>query len=95
MTAGFILVTMSDVVLASAVKFLFVVFGLACLSLFQSTLTKIMFAAAVVCGTGPVPCSVAADDVEADRGALIAILVKDQLLEPITARAQAAGRWHD
>jgi len=68
MTAGFILVTTSDVVSASTVKFLFVVFGLACLSLFQSMLMKIMFAPAVVCGTGPVPCSVAADDVNVDHG---------------------------
>ena len=68
MTAGFMLVTMPDVVAASKVKFLFVDFGLACLSLFQSTLTKIMFAATVVCGTGPVPCSVAADDVNVDHG---------------------------
>ena len=31
-------------------------------------LMKIMFASAVVCGTGPVPCSVAADDVNVDHG---------------------------
>ena len=31
-------------------------------------LMKIMFAAAVVCGTGPVPCSVAATDVNVDHG---------------------------
>ena len=68
MTAGFMRVTMEDVVLASKVKFLFVELGLACLDLFQSMLTKIMFAATVVCGTGPVPCSVAADDVNVDHG---------------------------
>ena len=65
MTAGFMLVTMEDVVLASTVKFFFVVVGLVCLDLFQSMLMKIMFASAVLCSSGPVPCSVAADDVEA------------------------------
>ena len=62
------LLTMEDVVSASIVKFLFVHAGLACLVLFQSMLMKIMFAPAVVCGTGPVPCSVAADDVNVDHG---------------------------
>ena len=66
MTAGFMLVTMADVVLASSFKFLVVASGLACLDLFQSMLTKIMFATAVLCSSGPVPCSVAAADVEAD-----------------------------
>ena len=60
MTAGFMLVTMEDVVLASKVKFLFVELGLACLDLFQSMLTKIMFAPAVLCSNDPVPGSVAA-----------------------------------
>ena len=66
MTAGFMLVTMEDVVLASTVNF-FVDVGLACLDLFQSMLMKIMFAPAVLCSSGPVPCSVAADDVNADH----------------------------
>ena len=30
-------------------------------------LMKIMFAPAVLCSSGPVPCSVAADDVEAEH----------------------------
>ena len=76
MTAGFMLVTMEDVVLASVIKFLFVELGLACLDLFQSMLTKIMFATAVLCSSGPVPCSVAADDVEADHADDIALLVE-------------------
>ena len=84
MTAGFMLVTMEDVVLASTPKFLFVHVGLSCLALFQSMLTKIMFAPVVLCGSGPVPCSVAADDVEADHTDNIALLV-EQLLEPISA----------
>ena len=67
MTAGFMLVTMEDVVLASTVRFLFVDAGLMCLDLFQSMLMKIMFAPAVLCSSGPVPRSVAADDVEADH----------------------------
>jgi hypothetical protein len=94
MTAGFLLVTMERVVLASKVKFLFVDFAVLCLDLFQSMLTKIMFAAAVLCSSDPVPCSVAADDVEADQTDNIALLV-EQLLEPISARAHAAMRWHD
>ena len=76
MTAGFMLVTMEDVVLASTVKFLVVAVGLVCLDLFQSMLTKIMFATAVLCSSGPVPCSVAADDVEADHADDIALLVE-------------------
>ena len=84
MTAGFMLVTMEDVVLASTVKFFLVDAGLACLDLFQSMLMKIMFAPAVLCSSGPVPCSVAADDVEADHTDNIALLV-EQLLEPISA----------
>ena len=39
-------------------------------------LMKIMFAAAVLCSSGPVPCSVAAADVEADHDDDIALLVE-------------------
>ena len=67
MTAGFMLVTMEDVVLASLVKFLLVDAGLSCLDLFQSMLMKIMFAPAGLCSSGPVPFSVAAHDVDADH----------------------------
>ena len=84
MTAGFLLVTMERVVLASKVKFFLVALGLACLDLFQSMLMKIMFALAGLCSSVPVPCSVAADDVEADHTDNIALLV-EQLLEPISA----------
>ena len=73
---------MEDVVLASTPKFLFVHVGLSCLALFQSMLTKIMFALAVLCSSGPVPCTVAADDAETDHADDIALL--KQLLEPIT-----------
>ena len=59
MTAGFMLVTMENVVLASLFKFFSVGSGLLCLDLFQSMLMKIMFAPAVLCTLGPVPCSVA------------------------------------
>ena len=76
MTAGVMLVTMEDVVLANFFKFLSVDVGLMCLDLFQSMLTKIMFAAAVLCSSGPVPCSVAADDVEAFHADGIALLVE-------------------
>ena len=76
MTAGFILVTMEDVVSASTLKFFFVDAALVCLDLFQSILMKIMFAPAVLCSSGPVPCSVAADDVEADHADDIALLVE-------------------
>ena len=55
---------MEDVVVASTVKLFFVAFSLACLDLFQPMLMKIMFASAVLCSSGPVPCSVAADDVD-------------------------------
>ena len=75
MTAGFMLVTMEDVVLASKVKFLVVDLSLACLDLFQSMSTKIMFAAAVLCSSGPVPWSAAADDLKADHADGIALLV--------------------
>ena len=70
------LVTMEDIVLASLVKFLSVDAGLVCLDLFQSMLMKIMFAPAVLCSSGPVPCSVAAADVEADHTDTIALLVE-------------------
>ena len=76
MTAGFMLVTMEDVVLASTVKFLFVDAALACLDLFQSMLMKIMFAAAVLCSSGPVPSTVAEDDGNGDHGDDIALLVE-------------------
>ena len=76
MTAGFMLVTMEDVVSASVVKFLCVDLGLSCLDLFQSMLMKIMFAPAVLCSSGPVPCSVAADGVNADHADDIALLVE-------------------
>ena len=39
-------------------------------------LMKIMFAPAVLCSSGPVPCSVAADDVNADHADDIAALVE-------------------
>ena len=56
------LVTMEIVVVASRAKFLAVAFSLACLPLFQSKFMKIMFTAAVLCGSGPVPRSVALDN---------------------------------
>ena len=67
MTAGFMAVTMEVVVLASVLKFLIVDFSLMCLDLFQSMLMKIMFVPAVLCSSGPVPCSVKPDDCEADH----------------------------
>ena len=76
MTAGFMLVTMEDVVPLSIVKFLFVDDSVLCLDLFQSMLTKIMFAPAVLCSNDPVPCSVAAADAEADHADDIAVLVE-------------------
>ena len=79
MTAGFMLVTMEDVVLASNFKFFLVDAGLACLDLFQSMLMKIMFAPAVLCSSGPVQCSVATDDVNADHADDIALLVEHQV----------------
>ena len=62
---------MEDVVLASRVKFLFVHIGLSCLDLFQSMLMKIMFTPAVLCSSGPVACSVAADDHADDMALLV------------------------
>ena len=76
MTAGFMVVTMEDVVLASKFKFLVVDAGLQCLVLFQSMLMKIMFAPPVLCSSGPVPFSVAADDVTADHADDIALVVR-------------------
>ena len=69
-------VTMEDVMSASKSKFFFVGVGLLCLVLFQSMLTKTMFATTVLCSEGAVPCSVAADDVEADHADFIALLVE-------------------
>ena len=65
---------MEDVVSASNFKFFVVHVGLSCLDLFQSMLTKIMFATAVLCSSGSVSCSVAADDLKADHGDDIALL---------------------
>ena len=76
MTAGAMLVTMEAVVLASCDKFFFVDVSLACLDFFQSMLTKIMFAAAVLCSNDRVPCSVAAADFEADHTDTIALVVE-------------------
>ena len=80
MTAGFMLVTMEDVVLASNSKFLLVHVGLSCLALFQSMLTKIMFAPVcsglVLCSSGLVSCSVAADDFQAEHADDIALMVQ-------------------
>jgi hypothetical protein len=67
---------MENIVWYSLFKFLFVESSLLCLVLFQSMLMKIMFAPAVLCSSGPVPCSVAADDVEADHADDIALLVE-------------------
>ena len=75
MTAGFMLVTMEDVVSASTFRFFVAAFGLLCLDLFQSMLTKIMFAPTVLCSSGPVPRSVAVADVEAGHADNIALLV--------------------
>ena len=103
MTAGFMLVTMEDVVLARTPKFLFVHVGLSCLDFFQSMLMKIMFAMVVLCSSGSVSCSVAADDLQAEPADDIALMVqiigereseirKQQLLEPIIVRVQTAIR---
>ena len=94
MTAGFILVTMEDVVLPSLVKFFRVDVWLLCLDLFQSMLTKIMFATAVLCSSDPVPSSVAVDDVAGNHADDLADDItsweaktrKQQLLEPIVLR---------
>ena len=67
MTAGFMFLTMEDVVPASFAKCFFVDARLSRLDVFQSMLTKIMFAPAVLCSSGPVPRSVAADNVEGNH----------------------------
>ena len=67
---------MEDVVLASVLKFLSVEPGVACLDGFQSMLTKIMFAPAVLCSNDPVPCSVAAADAEDDIATLAKLKLK-------------------
>ena len=67
---------MEDVVLASVLKFLSVELGVACLDGFQSMLTKIMFAMVVLCNSGLVSCSVAADDLQAEHAEGIALLMK-------------------
>ena len=74
MTAGFMLVTMEDVVLASLVRFLHVDTGFSCLDLFQSMFTKIMFACSVLCSSGTVPEP--AEHVEADHADGMALLVE-------------------
>ena len=76
MTAGFMLMTTEDVLFVSRFRFFLVHAGLACLDLFQSMLMKIMFAPAVLCSSGPVPCSVGADDVNVDHADDIAVLVE-------------------
>ena len=73
MTAGFMLVTMEDIVVAIAVRFLCVDTGLLCLDLFQSMLMKIMFASTVLCSSGTVPEP--AEHVEADHADHMALLV--------------------
>ena len=93
MTAGFMFVTMEDVVFISRSKFFVVAAGVLCLEGFQSMLTKITRTSAVLCSSDPVPFSVAADDVEADLADDIALL--KQMLESITARAHAAMRCND
>ena len=75
MTAGFMSVTMEDVVRASVVKFFFVHFTLLCIPLFQSMLTKTiftMFASAVLCSSGRFDVNVD----EADHADDIALLVE-------------------
>ena len=74
MTAGFMLVTMEDVVSASLVRFLLVDSGVSCLDLFQSMLMKIMFASTVLCSSGTVPEP--AEHVEADHADRMALLVE-------------------
>ena len=64
MMAGFMLVTMEEVVLASTYQFFFVDPADSCLDLFQSMLMKIMFASAVLCSTGTLPRSVTAAHAE-------------------------------
>ena len=84
MTAGFMIVTMEDIVPASAIRFLRLDAAVLCLDFFQSMLTKIMLASAVLCSSGAVvlwrrPCSVAAaepaEHAESDHG-FMALLVE-------------------
>ena len=49
---------------------------LSCLDLFQSMLMKIMFAMDVLCSSGLVSCSVAADGVKAGHADNIVLLVE-------------------
>ena len=102
MTAGFMRVTMEDVVLASVLKFLSVEPGVACLDGFQSMLTKIMFAPAVLCSNDPVPCSVAAADAEDDIAAQTEAETREQQLlsmkcliamAPGKQASRRASRW--
>ena len=79
MTAGFMLVTMEDVVLASLAKFLFVHSRFSCLFLFQSMLTKMMFTAVVLCSDARVPFSVAKDDHTDNIALLVEKFVKQKL----------------
>ena len=74
MTAGFMLVTMEDIVSASAVMFLRVDPSVSCLDLFQLMLTTIMFMPAVLCSSGNV--AEPAEPVEADRADHMALLVE-------------------
>ena len=76
MTAGFMLVSMENVVSCSVHKFFSAHVGLSCLDLFQSMLMKIIFATAVLCSSGSVSCSVAADSPEVDHADDIVLLVK-------------------
>ena len=74
MTAGFMIVTMEDIVSASAIRFLRVDAVVLCLDFFQSMLTKIMFASAVLCSSGTVPEP--AEHVEVDHADRMALLVE-------------------
>jgi len=74
MTAGFMLVTMEDIVSASAVMFLRVDPSVSCLDLFQLMSTKIMFVSAVLCSGGTV--AEPAEPVEADHADHMALLVE-------------------
>ena len=93
---------MEDVVLASVLKFLSVEPGVACLDGFQSMLTKIMFAPAVLCSNDPVPCSVAAADAEDDIAAQTEAETREQQLlsmkcliamAPGKQASRRASRW--
>ena len=75
MTAGFMFVTMERVVWDRTAKFFLVEGKLSCLDLFQSRLMKIMFTLVVLCCSGTVPRSEAADDVEADHAESLFVLI--------------------